>query len=66
MVAGTKVITGNRDVNFVGVAPVEINDEKMNSDENVVNVNTCDFPCKILKNVTLLLFCNVRGWHESA
>ena len=46
-------MTGNWDVGFVSVAPFEDNDEKIISDENVVNVITCDFPCKILKNFTL-------------
>ena len=49
MVTGSKVITGNRDVDFVSVAPFEVNDEKIISDENVVNAITCDFPCKIFK-----------------
>ena len=53
MVTGTKVITGNRDVDFASVAPFEGNDEKIISDENVVNAITCGFPCKILKNFTL-------------
>ena len=48
VVTGTKVITGNRDVDFVSVAPFEVNDEKIISDENVVNAITCAFPCKIL------------------
>ena len=38
VVSGTKVITGNRDIDFVNVAPFEVNDEKTVSDENVVNV----------------------------
>ena len=29
VVTGTKVITGNRDVDFVSVAPLEVNDEKL-------------------------------------
>ena len=49
VVTGTKVVTGNRDVDFVGVAPFESNDEKIISDEHVVNATTSDFPCKILK-----------------
>ena len=52
VVTGTKVITGNQNVDFVSVAPFEVNDEKI-SDENVVNAITCEFPCKILKNFTL-------------
>ena len=48
LVTGTKVIAGNRDVNCVSVAPFEVNDEKIISDENVMNDTTCDFPCKIL------------------
>ena len=50
---GTKVITGNRNVNFVSGAPFEVNDEKIISDENAVNAITCDFPCKILKKFTV-------------
>ena len=53
VVTGTKVITGNRNVDFVSVAPFEVNDEKIISDENVVNAITCDFPCKILKNFSV-------------
>ena len=53
VVNGTKVITGNQNVDLVSVAPFEVNDEKINSDENVMNAITCDFPCKILKNFTL-------------
>ena len=49
MVAGTKVITGNQDVEFVSVAPFEVNDEKNISDENVVNSIACDFHVKSLK-----------------
>ena len=29
VVTGTKVITGNRDVDFVSVAPFEVSDEKI-------------------------------------
>ena len=49
VVTGTKVITMNRDVDFVSVAPFEVSDGKSHqcSDENVVNAITCDFPCKI-------------------
>ena len=36
-------MTGNWDVDFVSVAPFEVNDEKITSDENVVNVITCDY-----------------------
>ena len=46
-------MTGNWDVVFVSVASFEVNDEKIISDENVVNAITCDFPCKILKKITL-------------
>ena len=53
VVTETKVITGNRDVGFVSVAPFELNDEKIISDENVVNAITSDFPSKILHNFTL-------------
>ena len=53
VVTGAKVITGNRDVDFVSVAPFEVSDEKISSDENVVNAITYDFPCKIFKNFTL-------------
>ena len=49
----TKVITGNRDVDFVSMAPFEGNDEKIISDENVVNATRCVFPCSISKNFTL-------------
>ena len=54
VVTGTKVVTGNREADFVSVAPFEVNDEKTISDENVGNVITCDFPCKIFKNSTLI------------
>ena len=50
VVTGTKVINGNRNVDFVSMAPFEVNDEKIISDENVVNAIAWDFPCKILKN----------------
>ena len=53
VVTGIKVITGNWDVDFVSAASFEVNDETNISDENVVNAITCDFPCKILKNITL-------------
>ena len=53
MVTWAKVITGNQDVDFVSMAPFEVSDEKIISDENIVNAITCDFPCKILKNFTL-------------
>ena len=53
VVTGMKVITGNWNVSFVSVASFEVNDEKIISDENVVNAITCDFPCKILKKFTL-------------
>ena len=55
LVTGTKVITGNRDADFVSVSPFEISDEKNISDENVVNAIACDIPCKILQNFTLAL-----------
>ena len=55
VVTGTKVVTGNRNVDFVSVAPFDVNDEKIISDENVANATTCDFPCKILKNFTVIL-----------
>ena len=48
VVTETKVITGNQNVDFVSMAPFEVNDEKIISDENVVDAITCDFPCKIL------------------
>ena len=48
------MITGNQDVDFVSMAPFEVSDEKIISDENIVNAISCDFPCKILKNITLL------------
>ena len=53
VVTGTKVITGTRSVDFVSVAPFEVNDEKIIGGENVVNAITCDCPCKILKNFTV-------------
>ena len=53
VVTGTKVISGNRNVDFVSVALFEVNDEKIISDENVMDAVTCDFPCKILKNLTV-------------
>ena len=53
VVTGTKVIAGNRDADFASAAPFEVNGEKIINDENVVNVITCDFPCKIFKNFTL-------------
>ena len=60
-VTWTKVIAGNRDVDFVSVAPFEVKDEKIISDENV-NVITYDFPCKMLKNFILplwdVIFCH--------
>ena len=43
------MITGNRNVDFVSVAPFEVNDEKIISAENVVNAITSDFPRKILR-----------------
>ena len=49
VVTGTKVITGNRDVDFVNVAPFEVNDEKIICDENAVNAIACDFSYKIFK-----------------
>ena len=53
VVTGTKVITRIWNVDFVSVASFEVNDEKIISDEHVVNAITCDFPCKILKNFTV-------------
>ena len=53
VVTGTKVITGNRDVNCVSAALFEVNHEKIISDENVMNAFTYDFPCEILENFTL-------------
>ena len=53
VVTGRKVITGNRNVDFVSVAPFEVNNEKIIIDENVFAI-TCGFPCKILKNFTVL------------
>ena len=54
MVTGTKVITGNQNVDFGSVALFGVNDEKIISDEKVVNAITCDFPCKILKKFTVM------------
>ena len=48
-------------VDFVSVAPIEVNDEKIISDENIVNAITCHFPCKILKNFTVM-----GGWASLA
>ena len=48
VVAGTKVITENLDINCIGVAPFEVNDEKLIGDENAMNAITCNFQCKIL------------------
>ena len=53
VVTGTKVITGNRDVDFLSAAPFEVNDEKIISDENVVTAITCYFLYKIFENLTL-------------
>ena len=53
--------TGNWDVDFVSVAPFQVNDEKIISDENVVSAITCDFPCKILKNFTLFPSITIVG-----
>ena len=55
VVTGMKVITGNQDVDFVSLAPFEVNDEKIIGHENTLNAITCDFPCKIFKNFTLVL-----------
>ena len=52
VVTGTKVITRNWNVDFGSVALFEVNDEKIISDEKVVNAITCDFPCKILKKIS--------------
>ena len=52
VVTGTKVITRYWNVDFGSVALFEVNDEKIISDEKVVNAIRCDFPCKILKNFT--------------
>ena len=48
------MITLNRDVDFASVAPFAVNNGKIISAENVVNAMTCDFPCKTLKNFTLV------------
>ena len=53
VVAGTKVITENLDINCIGVAPFEVNGEKLIGDENAMNAITCNFQCKILKKFTL-------------
>ena len=38
----------------VSVVTSEVGDEKIISDENVVNAITWEFPCKILNNFTLM------------
>ena len=53
VITGTKVIAGNWDADFASATPFEVNDEKIISDENVVNAITCDFPCKILRKFTV-------------
>ena len=60
-VTGTKVITGNRDVDFVSVTPFEVNNEKSISNENVVNAIACHFPRKILKKTHTALVGRLLG-----
>ena len=54
VVTGTKVITGNRDLDFVSAVPFEVNDVQLIGDENVVNAIRCDLSCKIFKKFILV------------
>ena len=64
VVTETKVITGNQNVDFVSMAPFEVN-EKIISDENVVDAITCDFPCKILlKNHSVGKACQKSPYYK--
>ena len=55
------VITGNRDVDFVGVAPFEINDEKNISDENLFYIFLNSHWGCINSNTSTFYHCSVGG-----
>ena len=62
-VTGMKMITDHREsgCRFCKCGSLWIQWWKNTSDENVVHVVTCDFPCKISKNFTLLWR---QGWRQ--